>query len=572
MAQASVAITKFWNAQTHSYQTTPPTVPVGTEIAFVARMTNTSGKTQDMSLYMVIYNPDGSVCHDHTYDYPDTPGFYSGGIPWFVDANTGGWANQVGVYKADAYVYVSGTLVASVTGVTMTTATGILSAKINDWNYWDSYANAWSPTYPGPVIVGQVGVQPFVVNQGSTPIDVHFELIIYEPDGVQSTLYGAPVTLQDGGTSNPGAWAHWDFLWQGTKVGDYIVDMKLYGPNGILDTRTGIPVAYVKESPPTPAGHMTALNIKDISTGIVYDNPNHWPIDIPLNDTVQGTVKFFNDSSVPITIKLEVFWEDATGAVRASYNETPTLAVGGSKTISTKTVQLDNEGYWALHARMYLPDLPIPKTVIWNAVYAYSSLPPLTANLYVSVVDSSSLPIAGVDIALDSIYAATTGANGTCLWTGIPLGDYVIRCSKSGYQTYSKPVTLIAGDNSVSITMLPGTTANLNVYVTDSKNNPLAGVAVTADTKSGTTGTSGICSWSGIAIGTYIITCTKTGYKTETKSVALTGGDNNIIIKMLAVGEETWWDKFVASVEKYWWAYAGGGAVVVALALTRKKR
>lgn len=454
MALASVAITQFWNAKVYSWQTTPPTVPTGTEIAFAARLTNTSGKALDMSLYMVIYNPDGSICHDFTYSYAGSPGFYTGRIPWFVDANISSVGKQAGVYKASAYAYVSGVLVASATGVTMATLTGILSAKINDWDWWDPSTNAWTPTVPSSVIVGQqIGIQPHAVNQGGVALNVHLDLLIYDPDGIQTTIHGSQVTLQDGGTQNPAAWTHWDIVWQATKVGDYIVDMTLYGDQGILDKITGIPVAYAKETGPTSSGHAIPLNIHDVTTNADYNNPSLWPIEIDhLNDSVWGSVKFFNDSTVPITVNLRIWFEDPSSSQKVLYTETATIPVGGSKTITTSNVTLNKVGYWYLCASMDLGG-PIPKSYIWNALAVQAPLPEF-AQLNISITDLDQEPITGVAVVLGAYYTSTTGTDGTCALINIPVGTYTIKCTKTGYQTYTQSVTLGQGNNALVITMV----------------------------------------------------------------------------------------------------------------------
>ena len=115
MAAASVTITQFWDATKDSWVTAPPTIPIGSKISVVASIQNTSATTENLSLYLVIYNPDGSVCSDYTFNY--------GGViaGWYSDAEILGWANQGGVYKADAYAYVDGTLVASAIAVTIAT-------------------------------------------------------------------------------------------------------------------------------------------------------------------------------------------------------------------------------------------------------------------------------------------------------------------------------------------------------------------------------------------------------------------------------------------------------------------
>jgi hypothetical protein len=452
MPLAAVEITKFWDVAIRQWVTTPPTVNTGAEIGFMARVTNTSGQTITMSVRMVIYNPDGSVNDDYFYAFTAPP-FYSGGIPWYVDANMSGWAMVPGVYRASAYVSVGGVQAASAEGVVMATATGALSAKINDWNWWDPSAADWSPGIPNKVLMGQeIGLQPAVVNQSSVPVTVHLDLVIHDPDDIKTTLHGSQVTLQDGGSSNPAAWATWDMKWQATKEGNYYADLTLYGPDGVLDQVTGIGVAYVQPGTPTPSGHIRAVTLHDI-TAASFFTPTQWPVEMDLNHVVSGSVEFFNDSTVPITVKLSVwFTRPGSTTKRALYSETPTVPVGGSKTLATQTITVDVDGYWYLRAQM---DVSPSISSSWNAIAAEAPLPQY-AQVNLSVVSAEEQePLSGVSVVLNG-YSATTSANGTCKFLNLPVRSYTLTCTKLGYQDYTRAIILGQGTNTIEVFMESG--------------------------------------------------------------------------------------------------------------------
>jgi hypothetical protein len=94
----------------------------------------------------------------------------------------------------------------------------------------------------------------------------------------------------------------------------------------------------------------------------------------------------------------------------------------------------------------------LPFQVSWNAITAAVG----AANLYIAVTDSKDTPISGVAATLDG-KSAVTGGDGTCAFTGITAGSYTVRCSKVGYQDYTKVVVLTAGDNELGIKMLATT-------------------------------------------------------------------------------------------------------------------
>jgi hypothetical protein len=446
MANASVNITKFWDPSSHAWVSTPPTVNTGAEIGFIARMTNTSGSNVDMTLHLMIYNPNGTINDEYTYSFTSRP------PGWFVDANMSGWAMQQGTYKGDAYAYVNGALAASASGVTIAITQGALSSKINDWKYWDPSAGAWIGGIPSDVLTGdQIGLQPYVVNQSGAAMTVHLDLVVHYPDGSQTTLHGSQVTLQDGGSQNPAAWAHWDLKWQATKVGDYTADIILYGSQGVLDQVTGIAVAYAAEGQPTPDGHMALVGIKDVTTGLSYTAG--WPVPIDLNHTVYGVIRFFNDSTVAITVNVRVYLSDPSSLQKGLHSATLTIAVGGSQDLDTQNVALNKEGYWYIYGEMDLPGLAIPKTWGATVINALGAPPPQLANLQVYVTDSIGNPLPGVSVSLGS-RKATTGTNGTVLWGSIPVGTYTLKCTLIGYQDVVKSVTLVQGDNTATVAML----------------------------------------------------------------------------------------------------------------------
>jgi len=80
---------------------------------------------------------------------------------------------------------------------------------------------------------------------------------------------------------------------------------------------------------------------------------------------------------------------------------------------------------------------------------------------------------------------------------------------------------------------------NLHGFVHDADGNPLPAVSVSLNVVYLSTATKldGTFDFTEIPMGTYTITCTKTGYKDFSEKIPLAEGDNEIDIKMLAEGE-----------------------------------
>lgn len=88
----------------------------------------------------------------------------------------------------------------------------------------------------------------------------------------------------------------------------------------------------------------------------------------------------------------------------------------------------------------------------WNAIVGVGA-PPIVANLYGFVHDTSGNPLPEVSVDLNG-YPATTNVDGEFSFEDIEPGDYTITCTKSGYEDTTKSKTLNAGDNEVDIEML----------------------------------------------------------------------------------------------------------------------
>ena len=124
---------------------------------------------------------------------------------------------------------------------------------------------------------------------------------------------------------------------------------------------------------------------------------------------------------------------------------------------------------------------------------------------------------------------ATTSYNGTYTITGIAPGSQTLSFSKTGYEPYSKTVTITAGqtlnagDNYLVANATTGDiTGTLRIGWLWGA--PLAGASVTCGGKSTTTATDGSYTITDIAPGSQTLSFFKTGYQTYEKVVTVTAG------------------------------------------------
>lgn len=163
------------------------------------------------------------------------------------------------------------------------------------------------------------------------------------------------------------------------------------------------------------------------------------------------------------------------------------------------------------------------------------------ANLSGVVTDySTGARIPDVSVILDGTQSTSTNSQGSYSFSGLTTGAHTISFMIEGYTTLSKSITLAAGDNTMDVSLMAGvtpTTATLYGAVTDSQTgNPIAGITVTVDTKTQTTDSGGAYQFSGLTVGSYTITFEKSGYNTETETLTLVAGQNELNVQMTPVG------------------------------------
>jgi len=165
------------------------------------------------------------------------------------------------------------------------------------------------------------------------------------------------------------------------------------------------------------------------------------------------------------------------------------------------------------------------------------------------VLDSeTSVPIQGVFVSVntnnDTTIDTTTDANGVYTISFIPIGDYIVSYSKTGYTTKSQKVKIrvFGNDDFVSVPdNVNGNTIDFGaaVYlektsteygkltgsvIDDLTKEPISGVAVSINTnpaKNATTDANGVYSIADVPVGGYIVSFTKSSYVTSNKKVTI---------------------------------------------------
>jgi hypothetical protein len=158
-------------------------------------------------------------------------------------------------------------------------------------------------------------------------------------------------------------------------------------------------------------------------------------------------------------------------------------------------------------------------------------------------VTAAGTPVAGASVrVLNSVFATTTGANGTYSLPFVPIGLQQVSATKHGYNVVTHSVTIIDDQNSTqdfAIALLPQVIVTGRVVGSD---NPTVGIAGATVALSGyepystVTNASGIFTFPAVfASQTYNITATVTGYQTYTGQVVV--GTANVNMNDVTVNE-----------------------------------
>lgn len=147
-----------------------------------------------------------------------------------------------------------------------------------------------------------------------------------------------------------------------------------------------------------------------------------------------------------------------------------------------------------------------------------------------TVTDGDGNPIEGVKVAStgsgEAEQSATTGGDGKYTISGVSLKPHAITFSKTGWLTTSKSISAssFTGEPKTAVVdaSLVNASAKITGTVTDAKNDnaPLAGVKVSVDGGSATTGSDGKYTIENLVENAYSVKFELANYNTVTKSIA----------------------------------------------------
>lgn len=147
-------------------------------------------------------------------------------------------------------------------------------------------------------------------------------------------------------------------------------------------------------------------------------------------------------------------------------------------------------------------------------------------------ISGTKTAIAGATIkavGTPGTFTAVSGSTGTYTLS-LPAATYTVTCSATGYNTATTTAVLKAGTKTTlnfALTKTTVTTGTLTGTVTNSATGAAIAGATVATTTGGyiaTTGSTGTYTIANITAGTYSVTCSATGFTSQSKSATITSG------------------------------------------------
>ena len=154
---------------------------------------------------------------------------------------------------------------------------------------------------------------------------------------------------------------------------------------------------------------------------------------------------------------------------------------------------------------------------------------PTSGSITVRAIDGDTEAlISSAAVKLDS----TAGSGNPASFTNVSFGAHTASASASGYSPASENVTISSGSPNKTVTLrLYKSSGDVTVIVRDSSNREvIAGASVSGAGKSGTTGSNGRVSFSGVSFGTHTFSASKNGYSSGSASAAISASSTSTTI------------------------------------------
>ncbi|MHC1705843.1 MAG: choice-of-anchor D domain-containing protein [Tenuifilaceae bacterium] len=144
---------------------------------------------------------------------------------------------------------------------------------------------------------------------------------------------------------------------------------------------------------------------------------------------------------------------------------------------------------------------------------------------------SSSISIQGALISVEGLGAAETDSDGKAQWTNVPVGNYNITISKTGYYDYTG-VTNVSG-TTVDHYPLDQKFFKANFTVVDGNSIPIQNALITVNGVSGiTTNEAGVAVVQNLESNFYTFTIQKSGFELYSNIFSISGSDEDVYVQL----------------------------------------
>ena len=156
-----------------------------------------------------------------------------------------------------------------------------------------------------------------------------------------------------------------------------------------------------------------------------------------------------------------------------------------------------------------------------------------TGGINVKVIDVNGGPIVGASVSStstpsgQSTLTGVTESDGSMAFTGVSPGSYNFDANVPGYVKNSGTVSVTAGSTvDLSITLQVQPTGGIKLTVLDSGGKPIVGASVSSGQAalSGVSGSDGSITFTDVAVGSYTLQASMTGYVANTVTATVTSG------------------------------------------------
>ncbi|MDR3219776.1 MAG: carboxypeptidase regulatory-like domain-containing protein [Dysgonamonadaceae bacterium] len=259
---------------------------------------------------------------------------------------------------------------------------------------------------------------------------------------------------------------------------------------------------------------LAELNAQATYSGINWDFTNAWAIREDIS------FPYFQYQSAPVGITslyalnttLNTLTEsgniDVYKGNKKVYLSTLTVTAAGDNTYLLSEVAVGDTLFFVNTEPGKAPSYPVQGIV--------TSLGTIAVTF--EVVDVDEIPITDAVVTLNGV----TNPSGNYAFTGLSAGTYAYTVSKAGYITQTGSITVSDRNITKEIVLELKTTFDVTFVIKDVSNTPITDAVVTFN---GVTNPVGDYTFTNNPNGTYSYTVTKTGYKTATGNVTVSGED-----------------------------------------------